>query len=72
LKHFPAQLGSTVVIGASPVAAEPSLRASEAAGEAKTTKNAKATVTEVLDTGKGSIMNAGKLIYVRNSPTPLN
>jgi hypothetical protein len=48
------------VIGASPVAAEPSLRANEAAGEAETTKNAKATVTEVLDTGKGSIMNAGE------------
>jgi hypothetical protein len=35
-----------------PVAAEPAPCANEAAGEAKTTKNAKATFTEVLDMGK--------------------
>jgi hypothetical protein len=40
------------LIGTFPVAAEPACCANEAAGEAKTTKNAKAAFTEVFDMGK--------------------
>jgi hypothetical protein len=62
---FPIPLGSTNILFNAPnaaafgrpppkcpVAAEPAPCANEAAGEAKTTKNAKATFTEVLDMGK--------------------
>jgi len=49
-KHFRAPLGS-VVIGIFGVTSSwPAARANEAAGEAKTTKNAKATFTELLNT----------------------
>jgi hypothetical protein len=44
--------GIIVVIGTFTVAAEPPSRANEAAGEAKTTKNAKATFAQVFDIGK--------------------
>jgi hypothetical protein len=53
-KHFRVPLGS-IVIGTFPVAGSPAIRANEAAGEAKTTKNAKATFTQVFDMGS-SIM----------------
>ena len=53
-KHFRAPLGS-IVIGTFPVVAEPAFRANETAGEANNAKNAKATVTEVIDMGS-SIM----------------
>jgi hypothetical protein len=51
-EHFPTAPGSIVVIGTFPVAAEPACCANEATGDAKTTKIAKATFTEVFDTGK--------------------
>jgi hypothetical protein len=51
-KHLLTPPGSIVVIGSFPVAAEPVCWANEAAGTAKTTKNAKATFTEVFDMGK--------------------
>jgi hypothetical protein len=51
-KHFPTPLGSIVVIGTFPVAAEPACCANEAAGEAKTTKNANAEFTDLFDMGK--------------------
>ena len=40
------------MIGTFPVAAEPACRANKAAEKAKTTKKAKATFTDVFDTGK--------------------
>ena len=49
-KHFRAPLGS-IVIGTFLVVAEPAFRANETAGEANNAKNAKATVTEVIDMG---------------------
>ena len=52
--HFPTPLGSIVVIGAFPVA-ELASRANEAAGEAKTTKNAKAIFT--VDMGSSTIIH---------------
>jgi hypothetical protein len=51
-KHFLTPLGSVVVIGTFPVAAELACCANKAAGETRTTKNANATFTEVFDTGK--------------------
>jgi hypothetical protein len=51
-KHFPTPLGSVVAIGTFPVAAEPACCANEAGAEAKTTKNANATFTDVFDMGK--------------------
>ena len=56
-KHFPPRLGSIVVMGALPVAAEPACCANKAAGGTKTTKNAKATFTEVFDT-ESSLMDS--------------
>ena len=50
-KHFRAPLGS-IVIGTFLVVAEPAFRANETAGEANNAKNAKATVTEVIDMGE--------------------
>ena len=65
---FPIPLGSTNILFNAPnaaafgrpppkcpVAAEPAPCANEAAGEAKTTKNAKATFTEVLDMGEAPL-----------------
>ena len=52
LEAFPRPAGIIVVIGTFPVAAEPPSRANEAAGEAKTTKNAKATFAQVFDIRK--------------------
>ena len=52
LEAFPRPAGIIVVIGTFTVAAEPPSRANEAAGEAKTTKNAKATFAQVFDIGK--------------------
>jgi hypothetical protein len=64
---FPTPLGSTTtlflppafpgpggipLIGTFPVAGSPAIRANEAADEAKTTKNAKATFTQVFDIGE--------------------
>ena len=51
-KHFRAPLGSILVSGTFPVAAEPASRANEAAAEAKTTKTAKATFAQVFDIRK--------------------
>ncbi len=51
-KHLLTPPGSIVVVGPFPVAAEPACCANEAAGEAKTTKNVKATFTEVFGMGK--------------------
>jgi hypothetical protein len=53
-KHFRAPLGS-IVIGTFLVVAEPAFRANETAGEANNAKNAKATVTEVIDMGKAPL-----------------
>jgi hypothetical protein len=47
-KHCPTP---RAVIGTFPVAAAPACCANEAAGEAKTTKNAKAIFTDVFDKG---------------------
>jgi hypothetical protein len=63
-KHFPTPLGSMVVIGTFPAAAEPAGRANEAAAEAKTTKNAKATFTDLFDMGSSTMIhqNPGKRV----------
>ena len=66
---FPIPLGSTNILFNAPnaaafgrpppkcpVAAEPAPCANEAAGEAKTTKNAKATFTELLNTRRAPLM----------------
>jgi len=55
-KHFPTPLGSIIVIAPFSAAAEPAGRANEAAAEAKTTKNAKATFTEVFDMGSSPMI----------------
>jgi hypothetical protein len=63
------------VVGTFPVAAEPACCANEAAGEAKTTKNAQATFTEVFDMGESSTINTPSVevdVGVRNPSTPLN
>jgi hypothetical protein len=48
-KHFPTPLGSMVVIGTFPAAAEPAGCANEATVETKATKNAKAALADVFD-----------------------
>jgi hypothetical protein len=47
-----------VVIGTLSVGAESACRANETVAQVETTKNAKATLTELLDTGEGSKINS--------------
>jgi hypothetical protein len=60
------------VIGTFPVVAEPAFRANETAGEANNAKNAKATVTEVIDMGSSIMVQTFRdaLLRVPQTFTP--
>jgi hypothetical protein len=49
-KHFPTGFESIVAVGTFPFPAESACRANKTAGKAKTTKKAKATLTQVFNT----------------------
>jgi hypothetical protein len=56
---------SIVVISTFPVAAEPAGRANETAVEAKTTKNAKATFTDLFDMGNSTMIHPNPGMHVK-------
>jgi hypothetical protein len=59
------------VIGIFPVVAEPAFRANETAGEANNAKNAKATVTEVIDMGSSIMVRTFRDALLRTFHGPM-